>query len=154
MTSGYEIAKTMLGLQEYRDRQKLMDFFLSQKVMDPVNAKQPFNPDGKMKGGLPWCAAFVTACERKAQGTEKLRVRYAARDFLSLGEDLGKDLTKAREGDILIFTRGANSWEGHVTYYVGMKDGFIKTLGGNQSDSVSYAYYKPDKLIGIRRVYV
>lgn len=154
MTTGYEIAKTMLGLQEYRDRQKLMDFFLSQKVMSPADPTKPFNPDGKMKGGLPWCAAFVTACERKARGLNKAKVRYAAREFGTYGESLGKDLTKVKEGDILIFTRGSNSWEGHVGYYAGMKDGFIRVCGGNQSDSVSYAYYDKKRLIDIRRVNV
>ena len=153
MTTGYQIAKTLVGLQEHRDKDKLMGLFKAQGIMNPVHPKEVFNPDGLDKHGLPWCAAFVTYCERVARG-DKVRIRYAARDFLTYGEDIGKDLTKAKEGDILVFTRGANSYSGHVTYFTGVidKDGYIRCLGANQSDSVCVAFYKPTGLLGIRRV--
>tara|TARA_R110000868_G_scaffold348986_2_gene610170 strand:- start:325 stop:789 length:465 start_codon:yes stop_codon:yes gene_type:complete len=153
MTTGYQIAKTLLGLQEHRDKDKLMELFKSQGLMSPTHPKEVFNPDGVDEHGLPWCAAFVTHCERVARG-DKVKIRYAARDFLKYGEDAGKDLTKAKEGDILVFTRGNNSYSGHVTYFVSVdkKSGLIKCLGANQNDAVSIAFYKPSGLLGIRRI--
>jgi len=154
MTSGYDVAKQHIGLQEHRDKDKLMELFKEQKIMDPNNPKVPFNPDGSVKGGLPWCAAFVSFCERTAGNN--CSVRYAARNFLDYGTNAGetiKDLLKAKEGDIIVFTRGNNGYSGHVAYFVSYdpKTNLVKTLGGNQSDAVSYAFYAASKLLGIRR---
>lgn len=151
MTTGIEIAKKYIGLQEHKDRDKLKELFKNQGVMSPNNPNNPFDPDGSQKGGLPWCAAFITMCLREAG--VKAQVRYAAREFLKYGEDVGKDLTKAKEGDILVFSRGSSSYEGHVGFFISYdkKTGWIKVLSGNKSDSVCVAFYTADRLIGVRR---
>lgn len=154
MNTGYEVMKTLIGLQEHRDKDKLMELFKSEGIMNPEYPDEVFNPDGYMKHGLPWCAVAVTYCERVARGPN-VSIRYAARKFEDYGMTIGtgyKDLSKAREGDILIFSRGNNGYSGHVAYFVELKQGMIKTLGGNQQDAVSYAFYKPERLIGIQRV--
>lgn len=156
MNTGYDVAKEYIGLQEHRDRDKLMELFKMAKIMNPEYPNEVFDPDGMDKHGLPWCAVWVTFCERDVLGPS-VRVRYTAREFLDYGEDIGKDLTKAKEGDILIFSRGNNTYEGHVTYYTGIQvlnsgTPLARCLGGNQNDSVSIAFHRIDTLLGIRRV--
>jgi hypothetical protein len=58
-------------------------------------------------------------------------------------------------GDIVVFPRGDQGWQGHVGFYV--KEQVIDDklyyyiLGGNQKNKVSVELYPADKAIGIRR---
>lgn len=133
---GIEVAKQYIGKQEIRDRKELMAFMKKYKIdIDPSKT--------------PWCAAFINATERAVgnAGTGKLN----ARSFLTYGTDVDGD--DAQEGDIVIFSRGSNSWQGHVTYFVEWDDktNTVVVLGGNQSDMVCYSHYSQDRIIGIRR---
>lgn len=155
MTTGYEIMKQYLGLQEHRDKDKLMALFKSEGIMNPEYPNEVFDPDGLDKHGLPWCAVMVSYCEKVARAPIAIQTRYAAREFLNYGIYVGeseKDLKNAKEGDIIIFERGNNSYQGHVAYFVEMKNGFVRHIGGNQSDAVSYAFTQPNRVIGIRRI--
>src|ERR1041385_5402096 len=120
---GIDVAKQYLGLQENRDVKKLIAFFKEEEM-------PALNP-----ATTPWCAEFIGACERKAgnKGTGKLN----ARSYLDYGTPV--NIEDAQEGDILIFSRGNNNWEGHVTYFVKIIDGdYVQCLGGNQQDMVCY----------------
>lgn len=136
---GIDIAKSKLGLHEKRNRKEVMECFKSvllkgEYLLDPVTT--------------PWCARFIGFCERKAgkPGTGKDN----ARSYLTYGTKV--KLPEAREGDIVVFTRGTSNWQGHVAYFVkDNKDGTIKVLGGNQIDSVCYRNYDTDDILGIRR---
>ena len=57
-----------------------------------------------------------------------------------------------QRGDLVIFPRGNQGWQGHVGFYVGSDDqGRWVILGGNQDNTVSYRLYNPRRAIGIRR---
>ena len=137
--TGYDVAKSHLGLHEVKDRRELMKFMSAHgMVIDPSTT--------------PWCAAFIGACERKAGklGTGK----YNARSYLTYGTPV--KLKDAVKGDIVVFSRGGSSWQGHVTYFDGMDQDsegntLLRVLGGNQRDSVCVSYYPLTRLLGIRR---
>ena len=47
----------------------------------------------------------------------------------------------------------AQSWQGHVAFYVGMSpDGKIQLLGGNQNDTINVTPYDTELIYGIRRM--
>lgn len=132
---GIEVARIKLGLHELRDRYELMEFIADNTLFD-------IDPSE-----TPWCAAFVNACEGAVgnPGTGKLN----ARSFLTYGKKV--DPKDVKKGDIVVFSRGGSSWQGHVAYYVGADEEYIKTLGGNQGDEVKYSYYAKDRVLGYRR---
>ena len=72
-----------------------------------------------------------------------------ARGFLSWGNPVTKQNIKI--GDIVIFPRGSEGWQGHVGFFVGATENYWIVLGGNQDNTVSYKLYKPSRVIGIRR---
>jgi uncharacterized protein (TIGR02594 family) len=97
---------------------------------------------------VAWCAAFVGHCLEKAAlpSTRKLN----ARSYLSWGEKVA-GLEQAREGDIVVFTRGTSAATGHVAFFIKATGSQIEVLGGNQSDGVTVARYARSRLLGIRR---
>tara|TARA_B100000965_G_C19508688_1_gene720915 strand:+ start:692 stop:1198 length:507 start_codon:yes stop_codon:yes gene_type:complete len=103
-----------------------------------------------------WCAAFVNAVLQESNIPNLHDINHpqplTARSFLDWGESV--DIPQA--GDIVVFPRGKEGWQGHVGFYVGWEkheDGKVywKILGGNQSDSVSIELYRSTKALGIRR---
>lgn len=133
---GIDVAEKFIGKQERRDKKELMAFMASEGVkIDPSTT--------------PWCAAFIDACEKKVgnRGTSALN----ARSFLKYGNKV--EPKDAEVGDIVIFTRGSSTWQGHVSYFVEWNDDSdtVIVLGGNQSDMVCYSHYACDRIIGIRR---
>lgn len=97
--------------------------------------------------GVAWCAAFVGAMLKRAgqKGTGLL----TARSYLNWGKPV--ELADARPGDIVVFTRGNSSWQGHVAFFVKRDGAFISVLGGNQRDSVNISRYPASSLLGVRR---
>ena len=135
---GIEVAECKLGLQEVKDRKKLMEFFKQylipgQEMLDPSTT--------------PWCARFVGCCERAVgnKGTG----RDNARSYLLYGTKVSLD--QAREGDIAVFTRGNSNWQGHVAYVVSHTSTDLTVLGGNQRDCVCKSVYSTEHLLSIRR---
>lgn len=135
--SGYNIAKTMLGWHENVKTKELNKF-----ISDRVKAWK-----GLSVNSTPWCAGFVNACE-VAAGKEG-NGRLNARSLATYGEPV--TLKQAKKGDIAVFTRGGSTWQGHVAYIDGIEGNLIRTLGGNQSDSVSIGWYPVSRLLAIRR---
>lgn len=151
MTTAYDELKKLLGKHEVRDNKILKDWLKKYAVKGDISI------DPK---DTAWCAAAVNAAERAAgnEGNGKLN----ARSFLTYKTavyDKAKGIGKpdlAKKGDIAIFERGGSTWMGHVAYVDGLeigKDGtkLVRTLGGNQSDSVSIGWYPVSRLLGIRR---
>lgn len=97
---------------------------------------------------VAWCAAFVGHCLERAgfASTRKLN----ARSYLAWGEKVA-GLEQAKEGDIVVFTRGTSTATGHVAFFLKVAGSQIEVLGGNQSDSVTIARYAKSRLLGIRR---
>ena len=131
-------AYSYLDLQERRDRQEIKDLI----GVDPVRYE--------------WCAAFVNAIlESNNLPTSNTVSRYplTARSFLKLGEKVYEPI----EGDVVIFPRGNQGWQGHVGFYVGTEEingiDYYWILGGNQNDKVSIEAYPAYSALGIRRIW-
>jgi uncharacterized protein (TIGR02594 family) len=131
-------ASSFVSLHERRDRTELRDFM----GIDPVRYE--------------WCAAFVNAilASQGIPGSESVSdYPLTARSFLRWGLPVPKDNIKT--GDIVVFPRGNQGWQGHVgifvtSYYRDNKLYYV-ILGGNQNDEVSYELYPASTAIGIRR---
>lgn len=129
-------AEQYIGLHERTDRAALKNL----TGVDPVQTE--------------WCAAFVNAILEK-DGVPNLYDLGSphpllARQFLEYGTRVRKQ--DIQRGDLVIFPRGREGWQGHVGFYIGEgPDGTWVILGGNQDNTVSYAYYDPEYAIGIRR---
>lgn len=130
-------AISFLGLHESKDRDQLKNIV----GVDPVHTE--------------WCAAFINAVleQQNIVGSASVsRNPLMARSFLKWGDSV----VIPQIGDIVVFERGNNSWQGHVAIYLDTVERNNKTyhkiLGGNQDDSVTISYYPADQLISIRRI--
>ena len=102
---------------------------------------------------VEWCAAFANAILEKSEIPSNKDHKYplVARSFL----DWGEAVEEPEMGDIVVFPRGNQGWQGHVGFYV--KEQVIDDvlyyyiLGGNQNNSVRVDLYRADKALGIRR---
>ena len=132
-------AQPYIGLQERVHRDELKELL----EVDPMRTE--------------WCAAFVNAVlELDSIPNLNNQTKYPplmARSFLFWGERV--EPADIQRGDVVIFPRGTQGWEGHVGFYVDTQ--FINgkeiwiVLGGNQSNEVRYDFYSPNKALGIRR---
>jgi len=124
-----------LGLNEYQHRTVLREYI----GVDPKRVQ--------------WCAAFVNAVLEESGIVSNNDHKYplTARAFL----DWGQEVSSPQQGDLVIFPRGNQGWQGHVGFYldtVVMNDiVYYRILGGNQDNSVSIDLYPEDKALGIRR---
>ena len=135
----YEYVKTAhsyYGLNETRDRTALKDF----TGVDPVYTQ--------------WCAAFVNAVLEKNNtlGSDSVtEYPLMARSFLFWGERVDEP----KIGDVVVFPRGNQGWQGHVGFYIEtrvIKDiDYYVILGGNQKDGVTYDTYPAYRALTIRR---
>ena len=101
---------------------------------------------------IEWCAAFVNAILEKSEINSNKDHKYplVARSFL----DWGEKVTEPEMGDVVVFPRGNQGWQGHVGFYVKEQtiDGvlYYYILGGNQKNSVRVDLSRADKALGIR----
>jgi len=102
---------------------------------------------------VEWCAAYANAILEQSEIPSNKDHKYplTARAFL----DWGKAVDEPQMGDIVVFPRGDQGWQGHVGFYVKEQviDGvlYYYILGGNQKNSVRVDLYRADKALGIRR---
>ena len=130
------IAWQYIDYNEFTHREELKEF----TGVDPVRTE--------------WCAAFINAVLRDSgmQGSESVsEYPLTARSFLKWGYEV----TNPKIGDIVIFPRGNELWQGHVGFYFGEVtingNIFYRILGGNQDNKVSIDLYPATKAISIRR---
>ncbi len=94
-----------------------------------------------------WCAAFANAMLSRAgvKGTGSL----AARSFLKWG----CETDDPKPGDIVVFSRGNSTWQGHVAFFLRLvSDGtLVEVLGGNQNNAVNVARFPTAKVLGYRK---
>ena len=127
-------AQNYIGLQERQDRKVLREL----TGVDPVRTE--------------WCAAFVNAVLEVdgIPGSDSVSENpLMARSFLNWGETV--DPKDIRRGDIVVFPRGNQGWQGHVGFFVEERDGQWVILGGNQQNEVRYDLYEARRAIGVRR---
>ena len=131
----HETAQSYIGLHERNNRQELTELL----EIDPVRTE--------------WCAAFVNAILEKDSipSLNNLNHPYplTARAFLDWGEPVNKE--DIQLGDLVIFPRGAEGWQGHVGFFAGATETHWIILGGNQNNTVNYQLFKPNRALGIRR---
>lgn len=102
---------------------------------------------------VEWCAAFANAILEQSNIPSNKDHKYplTARAFL----DWGEKVETPEMGDIVVFPRGNEGWQGHVGFYVKQQeiDGvlYYYILGGNQKNAVRVDLYEANKAIGIRR---
>lgn len=130
-------ASEFIGLDERQHRSQLRDLV----GVDPVRTE--------------WCAAFVNAILEMDGIPSNRDHRYplTARAFLDWGESVSRE--DIRRGDVVVFPRGNQGWQGHVGFYVETQTvngrEYWVILGGNQSNEVRYDLYPANRSIGIRR---
>lgn len=131
-------AQEKIGLDEYRNRTEIREF----TGVDPVRTE--------------WCAAFVNAVldVNNIPGSDSVsQTPLMARSFMQWGDSVSPE--DIQKGDVVVFPRGNEGWQGHVGFYVGSTfkdDGeYYVILGGNQDNRVSYEFYKATRAIAIRR---
>lgn len=136
MANPLDIARTVLGKTEGRDRAAIMDYLTTGGVnLDPAT--------------LAWCAAFVNSTLQQAgiEGTGS----NMARSFLKWGEPVEG---MPQPGDIGVWPRGdPNGPYGHVGFVesVDPKTGTVNLLAGNQGNAVSERPYQMANALGFRR---
>lgn len=132
------------GVLEHRDKDNNPDILkwaqeLGGKVEDVYTADS-----------IPWCGLFIGIVVKRARGVEEV-----VKDPLwALNwSTYGVKAECAKLGDILTFVRKTSDGKkaGHVAIYVGEDNEAYHILGGNQSDKVSIARIKKDRLYAIRR---
>ncbi len=138
MMIGINWLKQYLGYHEVKERKNLMALFKEYSIKNDIY----IDPST-----TPWCAVMVNVAER-AVGNKGTGLQNA-RSFLKYGYKVA--IKDAKRGDIVIFSRGGSTWQGHVAYLEAIEGNLIKTLGGNQSDAVTYGWYPKTRLLGIRR---
>ena len=126
-----------IGLQEREDRQELINLL----EIDPVRVE--------------WCAAFVNAVLEESDIVSNNDHAYplTARAFLDWGQKVSKE--DIQPGDIVVFPRGNQGWQGHVGFFIKKEVinniTFYMILGGNQDNQVSIKAYRASRALGIRR---
>lgn len=95
---------------------------------------------------ISWCSDFVNWCMMKA-GEDFTRSQLA-RSWINYGVPA----ERPEIGDICIFRRGAEAWQGHVGFFAGYSaGGNYRILGGNQGNMVCFMDFPASKLVAIRR---
>lgn len=126
-----------LNDHERTDRKELTEFI----GVDPVRTE--------------WCAAFMNAVleESDVPSLNTIGHKYplTARAYLDWGDRVEYPLP----GDIVVFPRGNQGWQGHVGIFLEVRtiDGkeYFMILGGNQNNTVSIKPYLASRALGIRR---
>lgn len=91
---------------------------------------------------VPWCSSFVNWVFAQIQYKRTNSAR--AKSWLEWGIKLKEPVP----GCLVIFTRDGG---GHVAFYLrSSKTGFVKVLGGNQTNTVKVSNYLESNVIGYR----
>jgi len=105
---------------------------------------------------IEWCAAFANAILEQSNIPSNKDHKYAltARSFL----DWGVEVEQPVMGDIVVFPRGDESWQGHVGFFVKAQviddTLYYYILGGNQKNSVNVELYPAGKALSVRRAVI
>lgn len=130
-------AANYLGYTERTHRAELREF----TGVDPVRTE--------------WCAAFVNSVLEESNIPSNRGHKYplTARAFLDWGHKVSKE--DIQPGDVVVFPRGNQGWQGHVGFYIRSTEVngvlYYHILGGNQNNMVSIEMYPARQSLGIRR---
>lgn len=134
-----------LGVREKRGREH------EQRVLEYLSATLLASRPAGQKDETAWCSAFV--CWVAEQVGAAHPESAWARSWLGAGVAVVMPLP----GDVAIFSRGPSS--GHVGFWLADRDGWVPTLGGNQSGlgwtrrgAVCVKRQRASRLLGVRRL--
>lgn len=132
-----EIAESKLGEEEIPGRDA------NAFIVECLESTTLGTPDNQ-SDETPWCSAFVNRIMQLAgiEGTDSAW----ARSWLEWGRE--PETNDEWFGAVCILERGVTS--GHVGFLVDWDDERVKLLGGNQGDSVSYAWFPVERVLGYR----
>lgn len=147
------LARKYIGVKEIKGTKH------EAKIIDLIKAAVATNPKddlswlfGKDSKGKPkyndevaWCGSFLGGIFAKSGLGKKIpKAFYQARAW----ENVGTKLDKPAYGCVVTFTRNGG---GHVGLVIGKTEaGFLKVLGGNQSDGVNIADFDPKRVTAYR----
>lgn len=94
----------------------------------------------------PWCSIFVNWVAFKA-GYERTN-KATARSWLNIGQSI----MFPEVGDIVVFKRGTEPWQGHVALFISIVGNTVYALGGNQGNRVNISGYSLSDVLGYRRL--
>jgi len=94
---------------------------------------------------IPWCGLFTAHCIGSQLPQEPMPINpLGARNW----SKFGVPCSHPQLGAIMVFWRGSpDGWKGHVGFYWAEDKTCYQILGGNQSNSVSIARIKKERLI-------
>lgn len=99
---------------------------------------------------IPWCSSFANGVAWLLNLPRSKSA--AARSWLAVGREI-KDIRDAHPGfDVVVFSREGSPTAGHVAFFVGLENGYVRVLGGNQADAVTYALFHQSQVLGVRRL--
>lgn len=127
----YEIAKKYLGVAELKGAKH------NSVILGWLKRLKAWWSEDE----TPWCGTFAAICFKEA-GLPVAKAWYRARAWGDYGIECSPQV-----GAILVFVRSGG---GHVGFYVGETKTHYRVLGGNQRDSVSYAWILKDRLTDCR----
>lgn len=125
-------ARSMLGLQEGRDRAKIQE----------VTGKSGINP-----ATTPWCAAFAMNILKDAgvMDLSGLSNRNYCPTIVSWAKDKGiwgaRGSYQPKPGDAIMFDWGSDGTSDHIGIVEKVENGKVITIEGNSSDSVKRNTY-------------
>jgi len=130
-------AVAYINLNEREDREEIKAFI----GVDPVHTE--------------WCAAFLNAVLEESgmpsPNTLNHEFPLTARTYLKWGREVDYPLP----GDVVIFPRGTQGWQGHVGIFLEPREingvVYYMILGGNQNNTVSIKAFEASRALGIRR---
>lgn len=134
----YEEARRLMGTKEIEGRNS------NPTILDWAS---PLNLDYR-SDDIPWCGLFVAHCIAATLPDEPLpNGPLSARNWRRFGRACEPTM-----GAVLVFWRTdrLRSPNGHVGFYAGEDEASFYVLGGNQSDSVSIARLKKDRILDVR----
>lgn len=142
----FQLAKRFQGLQE-----------VSGSVSNPqILAMLKLDNDWPEDDSVPWCSAFVNyiAFLLGLNRTRSLRARswLLEKTVAWIDAQSGFDLVVLKRGSGLQPGPDVIEAPGHVGFFVGWQDKYVRVLGGNQGDTVSTVSYSKKRILGIRRM--
>ena len=93
---------------------------------------------------IAWCSGF--ACWSLEEVAVRSTRKPNAQSFMDDNNFIKLD--KPRLGCIVVFKRGSEPWMGHVGFYLDISKGYIRLLGGNQSNRVGINNYSEKTALG------
>lgn len=149
--TAHGIAQRFLGLQEVRGQRH------NPFIVAMLKQSAGWIEDDE----TAWCGAFVNhICWLLDLPAPKGAAALTARQWLTVGEKI--DLMNAKPGfDVVILKRGkapqpgpdvTKGAPGHVGFFSGIFNGYVRILGGNQSNAVTIQEFRPQDVLGVRRL--